>query len=60
LMTQGSMYQLTPGSLISVIVGCCASDDTLDEVSNMGRATGITVRKATRLADRYALAINPP
>jgi Protein of unknown function (DUF2971) len=60
LMTQDSFYELSRGSLLSIIIGACAPASTYDEVAAMVRPAGIVVRKATRVPQRYALNIDPP
>jgi Protein of unknown function (DUF2971) len=60
LMTRNGMFQYSSGALLSIIIGLCATAATAEEISEMARAAGIPVRKATRVPDRYALAIDPP
>jgi hypothetical protein len=60
LMTRDCMYQYPSGALTSIIIGCCAPPNVVQEISETAHATGILVRKATRVANRYALTIGPP
>jgi hypothetical protein len=60
LMTQDGLYELSRGSLLSIIVGSCAPANIYDEVAEMARPAGLLVRKATRVRHRYALSIDPP
>jgi hypothetical protein len=60
LMTHDGFYQLPEGSLLSIIVGTHAPETTWSEIAEIARPTGITVRRATRVPNRYALTIDPP
>lgn len=60
LMTRDGMYQLSQGTLVAIIIGCCASADVAAEVERMGATTGLVIRRAMRLPDRYGLVIAPP
>jgi hypothetical protein len=60
LMTRNGFYQLSEGSLVSVIVGACAPESTWREIEEIARPTGILLRKALRVPHRYELNINPP
>jgi hypothetical protein len=60
LMTRDSFYQLSKGSLLSIIIGACAPASTCDDVAEMARPAGVAVRKATRVPHRYTLSIDPP
>src|SRR5262252_300566 len=60
LMTRDGFYELSRGSLLSIIIGSCAPARTYDEVAKMARPAGILVRKAKRIPHRYALSIDPP
>jgi Protein of unknown function (DUF2971) len=60
LMTRDGFYQLSGGSLLSIIIGACAPESTCREVAEIARPAGILIRKATRVPHRYALSIDPP
>jgi len=60
LMTRDGFYQLSQGSLLSIIIGSCASETTLDEIAEIARPAGILLRRATRVPHRYELSIDPP
>jgi len=60
LMTCDGFYQLSEGSLRSIITGACAPETTWCEIAEIARPEGILVRKATRVPHRYALIIDPP
>jgi len=54
------LYQYSPGALLSIIIGANASPEGREVVIELARKTGIAVRQATRVRDRYELTINPP
>jgi hypothetical protein len=61
LMTHDDgLFDLRQGVLVSVIVGACACEATLRDITDMAKASGILVRKATRVHHRYELTIDPP
>ncbi len=60
LMTRDGFYRYSRGALVSIIIGSCATDAVSDELSGMAQTAGILVRTATRLPNRYELAIAPP
>jgi hypothetical protein len=59
LMTRDGFYQLSQGSLLSIIIGSCAPETTSDEIAEIARPAGILLRKATRVPHRYELSIDP-
>jgi len=59
LMTRNGIYQYSTGALASIIIGCCTPSDAAQEISDMAGAAGVLVRRATRMPNRYALAIDP-
>jgi Tripartite tricarboxylate transporter family receptor len=60
LMTRDGFYQLSQGSLLSIIIGSCAPETTSGEIAEIARPAGILLRKATRVPHRYELSIDPP
>jgi hypothetical protein len=60
LMTHDSLYQFSTGALLSIIVGASAGDAIVRELTNLAEGSGIIIRKAIRMPDRYQLTILPP
>jgi hypothetical protein len=61
LKTKNNVLLLPRGALVSVIVGCSASQETIEEVKELVRSNGkeVALKRAVRAANRYALAIEP-
>ena len=62
LKTRDQFYKLPSGSLLSIIIGANAPDETRSMIrSIVGRSgSNLRIREARRAADRYALLIDPP
>ena len=60
LMTHDGFCQVSQGSLLSIIIGSCASETTFAEIAEIAGPAGILLRRATRVPHRYELNIDPP
>jgi hypothetical protein len=60
LMTNADLFQLSVGSLVSVVTGAAIADANLAELAGMIGGTGVIVRRATRIPHRYELSFDPP
>jgi hypothetical protein len=62
LKTEDQFYTLPPGSLMSIIIGARAPEETRRTIRDIVHRSGhnLLIRQARRSPDRYELVIDPP
>ena len=62
LKTRNQFYKLPTGSLISIIIGVHAPDETRRTIRSIVDRSGknLSIRQAARAPDRYEILIDPP